>query len=238
MATANYSGRASSRDTLGTIAERLTRSTFAFSSRIPPEVWAEEIYRLPTGGRFRWAYAPYTRAMFQSLFNPTTIETVMMLYSRGIKSTVVLLAIGYVIDQAPRRILSLWPTNSQAEKWSKDNLCGELLNSTPRLNFLGNQSGQRIASNTILHKAFPGGLIDMFGANAPGDMRRAKGSFLYADEIDAIGSEVTDEGDQLAIFNKRGDEYPDTIRVFASYPGVLGSSRIASKLAWYDSRPR
>lgn len=203
---------------------------FAPWSKIPPEAWAEEVYRLPNGGRFRWDFAPYTKRMFLSQFDRQTIETVFQLYSRGLKSTVVLLAIGYVIDQAPRRILSLWPTNSQAEKWSKDNLCGELLNTTPCLNFLGDQSGRRIGTQTILHKLFPSGLIDIFGANAPGDMRRAKGSFLYAEEIDAIDTTQTDEGDQLAIFSKRGDEYPDTIRVSASYPSIKGLSRIQSKM--------
>ena len=206
---------------------------FAPWSRMPPEVWAEEIYRLPNGGRFRWSFAPYVRAMFMSMFDRNTIETALELYSRGLKSTAVLLAIGYVIDQAPRRILSLWPTNAQGEKWSKDNLGGELLETTPALNFLANK-GRRISSNTLLHKLFPGGLIDIFGANSPGDMRRAKGSFLYADEIDAIDSTITDEGDQLAIFNKRGDEYPDTIRVFASYPSVRGKSRIDAKFQESD----
>jgi phage terminase large subunit GpA-like protein len=199
-----------------------------------PEEWAETVYRLPSGAHFRWSYAPYARAMFRSLFDPRTIETCFRLYSRGLKSTVVLLAIGYVIDQAPRRILSLWPTNSQAEKWSKDNLCGELFDCTPALQFLSSTSGTRKTSQTILHKVFPGGLIDIFGANAPGDMRRAKGSFLYGDEIDAIDTTQTDEGDQLAIFNKRGDEYPDTIRVFMSYPSLIGHSRIDAKIADSD----
>jgi phage terminase large subunit GpA-like protein len=219
-----------SRSSAVELRARISARCYAFSSLIPPEDWAQDIYRLPTGGRFRWEFAPYTRAMFKSIFDRNCIETSMQLFSRGLKSTVILLAIGYVIDQAPRRILSLWPTNGQGEKWSKDNLCGELLNCTPALNYLGNATGKRTTSNTLSHKEFPGGLIDIFGANSPGDMRRAKGSFLYADEIDAIGTEQTDEGDQLAIFNKRGDEYPDTIRVFSSYPSVIGLSRINSRL--------
>ncbi len=217
---------------------------FASWSRMSPQEWAEEVYRLPSGGRFRWSYAPYARAMHASLFDRATIETSFMLYSRGLKSTVVLLALGYFIDQSPRRILSLWPTNSQAEKWSKDILTGELFDTTPPLHFLGSQTGRRLGSNTLLHKLFPGGLIDMFGANAPGDMRRAKGSLLYGEEIDAIEETSTDEGDQMAIFAKRGDEYPDTIRVWASYPSLKildaegrpapGHSRIDSKLLQSD----
>lgn len=227
--------------------ESLGRSfvrAFAPWSQITPEEWAQDTYRLPNGGRFSFDYAPYTRAMFRSLFDKTTIETCFQMYSRGLKSTVILLAIGWLIDQAPRRILSLWPTNSNAEKFSTDNLCGELLDSTPCLNFLGSKAKKRTGGNTMLAKKFPGGRIDLFGANAPGDMRRAKGSFLYADEIDAIKTEETDEGDQLAIFNKRGDEYPDTIKVFASYPALklldskgepmTGHSRINSKLLRTD----
>jgi len=222
------------------VAHTLTRC-FSPWQRMPPAVWAEEVYRLPNGGRFKWAYAPYVRQIFESYFDPKIIETNLMMYSRGLKSTTVLLAIGYTIDQSPRRILSLWPTNSQSEKYSKDVLCGELFNTTDCLSYLGERGKKRDGSNTILHKNFPGGLIDLFGANAPGDMRRAKGSFLYADEIDAIDTTETDEGDQLAIFSKRGDEYPDTIRIYASYPSLKGHSRIESKMQetdwnqWYST---
>lgn len=231
--------------------------TTAFSpwSKITPEEWATTVYRLPTGNKFTFEYAPYSKQMFQALFDKQVIETCFQLYSRGLKSTMILLALGYIIDQAPRRILSLWPTNSQAEKWSKDILCGELFNTTPCLNKYGDGSKKRTGGNTLLHKAFPGGLIDIFGANAPGDMRRAKGSCLYADEIDAVKTEETDEGDQLTIFNKRGDEYPDTYRWTASYPALklldpvtqlpqAGHSRINTKLLrsdenrWYSTCPK
>lgn len=204
---------------------------FADWKPIPPEVWAEEVRRMKGGLRFRWAYAPYLRGMFLSIFDPSTTETILELFSRAGKSEVILNAIGYTMDQAPRRILSMWPKLGDAEKWSKDVLAGELIETTSCLtDILGNSSGRRLAYNTILHKVFPGGLITIFGANSPGDMRRAKGSFLYADEIDAIESEATDEGDQLAIFGKRGDEYADCIRVFASYPSVLGASKIHAKI--------
>jgi len=199
-------------------------------SRMTPEEWAEETYRLPNGGRFKWAFAPYTLGMYQSMFDRRVIETSYAIFSRGLKSTVMLLAIGYTVDQAPRRILYMMPTTGQVEKFSKDNLCGELFDTTPCLNPYGSKGNRRITSNTILHKQFPGGLITMFGANAPGELRRAKGSFLIIDEKDAIQKEEGDEGDQVQIFWKRGSEYPDTIRVSASYPSLLGHSRIINDL--------
>jgi phage terminase large subunit GpA-like protein len=214
---------------------------FAPWSKMPPEAWATEVYRLPKGGRFSWDYAPYSREMFRSIWDRRNISTSFRLFSRGLKSTVVLLSIGYIMEQAPRDILSLWPSNDNAELWSKDNLCGELLDCVPSLHYLGTKAKKRITANTLLHKKFFGGKIQIFGANAPGDMRRAKGSFLYGDEIDAIKKTETDEGDQLMIFEKRGDEFFDTIRVFASYPSVKGHSRIDARIEesdfceWYST---
>lgn len=227
------------------------RVAFRPWSRMTPVEWAEEIYRLPNGSKFSFDYAPYVRKMHASIFDKAISEVVFQLYSRGLKSTAVLLALGYIMDQAPRRILNLWPTNGHAELYRKDNLNKELLDCTPCLQYLGSGAKKRTGENTLRHFGFPGGLFSLFGANAPGDMRRAKGSFLYGEEIDAIATEETDEGDQLAIFSKRGDEYPDTIKVFASYPALklldsngqprTGHSRINTKLLrsdhnqWYST---
>ena len=117
---------------------------FAPWSRMTPEEWAEEVYRLPNGGRFKWDFAPYTRAMYQSMFDRRVIETSYAIFSRGLKSTVILLAIGYTIDQRPRRILYMMPTTGQVEKFSKDNLCGELLDTTPSLNPYGSKGNRLI----------------------------------------------------------------------------------------------
>lgn len=215
---------------------RLLNLHFAQWNPIAPEIWCEDIRRMKGGLRFKWAFAPYLKEMFLAMFEPNVMEVVYELFSRAGKSEIILDAIGYFIDQEPRRMLSLWPTEKHAEKFSKDNLTLELFDPTPCLQYLGSKGSKRTSGNTLLHKIFPAGLLDLFGANAPGDMRRAKGNFLYADEIDAIGKEQTDEGDQLAIFNKRGDEYPDTIRVFASYPSIRGASRIHAKIEASDFR--
>lgn len=98
------------------------------------------------------------------------------------------------------------------------------------------RGGRRNSSNTILHKLFPGGLINIFGGNAPGEMRRAKGNLLFADEVDALQEQTGDEGDQLEIFWMRGSEYSDAIKIAASYPSITGQSRIAKLLDASDCR--
>ena len=143
--------------------------------------------------------------------------------------------IGHAIDEDPRRILVLYPTTGQAEKWSKETLDQELFEATPGLHHMV-RGGRRDASNTILHKIFPGGMLNAFGGNAPGEMRRAKGNLLFADEIDALQAVKSDEGDQLDIFWMRGSEYPDAIKIAASYPSVTNQSRIAKLMEGSDFR--
>jgi phage terminase large subunit GpA-like protein len=197
--------------------------------------WAEKIRRMDGGKKYRFDFAPYQKEMMQTPFEPNIQMTVFQLASRLGKTETVMNIIGHAIDESPRRILTLYPTTSQAEKWSKETLEKELFESTPKLNWLV-RGGRRDSSNTILHKLFPGGLINIFGGNAPGEMRRAKGNLLFADEVDALMSQSGDEGDQLQIFWMRGSEYSDTIRIAASYPSVEGQSRIAQLMETSDYR--
>lgn len=218
-----------SRASLKALIQERARRGFAKWNRMPPEVWAEEVYRLPNGQRFRWDYAPFAKGMFMAIWDKRARETVYQCFSRGFKTTCTLLAAGYSIDQEPRKILWMWQTVGHAEKFSKEGLGAELFDTTPCLNYLS-PGNRRISSNTITFKRFPGGSMNLFGANAPGELRRAKGDLLIADEIDAYEATLTDEGEILKIFDMRGAEYPGTIRIKASYPGLLGQSRIQTLL--------
>jgi phage terminase large subunit GpA-like protein len=186
---------------------------------------------------WRFDFFPPQRDMFTEIFNPRNREVVFKMASRLTKTMTVLGAIGYCIAEAPRKILVMWPKIGDSEEWSKKHLMGELVDPTECLQgVLQDGRGRRLANNTILSKIFPGGYISMFGANVPGDFRRAKGNFLYADEIDAIAIAESDEGDQLRQFAVRGSEYPDTIQVYCSYPSFKGQSNIDSKYDLSDKR--
>ena len=216
------------------IAENIGK-IFSTEDQLTAIQWAEQIRRMDGGKKYRFDFAPYQREMMETPFDPNVQMTVFQLASRLGKTEVCMNIIGHSIAECPRRILTLYPTSSQAEKWSKETLEKELFESTPQLQWLV-RGGRRNSSNTILHKLFPGGLINIFGGNAPGEMRRAKGNLLFADEVDALQASTGDEGDQLEIFWMRGSEYPDTIRIAASYPSVEGRSRIAHLMENSDYR--
>ena len=199
--------------------------------------WAEKVRRMEGGRRFRFDFAPYQREMIQAPYDPNTQMTVYMLASRLGKTEVMMNVLGHAICESPRRILVMYPTISQAEKWSKETLMSELVAPTPEIDCLiGDGAGRRKSGNTILHKLFPGGLMNVFGSNAPGEMRRAKGNLQLADEIDSIVGSESDEGDPLEIFWVRGSEYDDAIKIAASYPSVRGRSKIESLMLQSDWR--
>ena len=197
--------------------------------------WAEQVRRMDDGRRYRFSYAPYQREMMATPYRQDVQLTVFMLGSRLGKTEVSMNIVGHAIDEEPRRILALYPTISQAEKWSKETFEKELCENTEPLKYLV-RGGRRNSSNTILHKIFPGGLINIFGGNAPGEMRRAKGNLLFADEVDALQEQSGDEGDQLEIFWYRASEYPDAIKIAASYPSETGKSRIVRLMEGSDYR--
>jgi phage terminase large subunit GpA-like protein len=220
---------------------KLLIANFARWHRMSPEEFAEKKLRMPgdhgSTKRFTFDFFPPQREMFTEIFNPRNREVVFKMASRLTKTMTVLGAIGYCIAEAPRKILVMWPKIGDSEEWSKKHLMGELVDPTECLQgVLQDGRGRRLANNTILSKIFPGGYISMFGANVPGDFRRAKGNFLYADEIDAIAIAESDEGDQLRQFAVRGSEYPDTIQVYCSYPSLKGQSNIDSKYDLSDKR--
>lgn len=216
------------------------RALAPLSTRSPRE-FAETIMRMPDAHGatrpFSFGFGPYQLEPFLEIFNPRNIEVDMMMASRLGKSRIVLTALGFVIVEQPCRIGVMWPVEGDAKLWSKDDFMGELVEPTPEIAALIDDArGQRKSKNTLLHKSFPGGLLQAMGGNAPGRMRRMKARLLYADEIDAIIEILTDEGDQLKIFAKRGAEFPDCIQIYCSYPSVKGRSRIEAKLLASDLR--
>lgn len=205
-----------------------------------PVEWAETIRKRPgkdgTPKRFTFDYAPYQRGMYEAIFDRRNLEIIFKIFSRGGKSEVILTALGYFIHEQPRRNIVMWPKVDDAEKWSKDDFQEQLVAPTPELlEILGDGKGKRKADQTILFKLFPGGNLMACGANSPGTLRRANGNFLYADEIDSI-EEGGKEGDPLAQFKTRGTQHADVIEAYASYPSIVGRSRITAKYDGSDAR--
>jgi phage terminase large subunit GpA-like protein len=176
--------------------------------------------------KYSTSYAPHQIKPQESCTDPTVQVTVLDMASQvGGKTEILLNVIGYHMHWQPTNIVVMYPTIDSAEKFSKKKL-SPCINATPSLSGIVSPSRTRDSGNTILVKDFLGGSVFLVGANSPPSLRGASGEVLIADEIDAYDAEAGTEGDPLELLWKRGESYPDCVKVVGSTPTIEGMSRI------------
>lgn len=207
----------------------------------PPDLtvseWADE-YRMLSAeasaepGRWSTDRAPYQRDIMDAIHDPVVHTIVVMSSAQVGKSEVLLNILGYCIDLDPGPILMIQPTLAMAEAFSKDRI-DTMLRDTPVLRDRVTDAA-RDASNTILHKTFPGGHITLAGANSPASLASRPIRTLLADEIDRWVA--GDEGDPLKLAEKRTTTFWNKKHIQVSTPTIKGTSRIEAKFNESDQR--
>ena len=204
--------------------------------RPPPRLrlseWSDEYARLSaessaTAGR--WHTLPYQREILDSFTDPT-VEMVVVMKSARVGFTKCLNnLIGYHIHQDPCPIMLVQPTVEDAEGYSKDEIA-PMVRDTPVLRSLVSDPKAKDGSNTILAKQFPGGTLQMVGANSARGFRRVSRRVVLFDEPDGYPPS-TPEGDQIKLGMKRSEYYWNRKIVLGSTPTTKGLSRIES---WFE----
>lgn len=211
---------------------------------LDPVAWAQKHRRVQveTGTvALDFKYAPYWKEPFEEIFNPKNSELTLQWFSRGGKTLILSTACLYYMTEEPRRIGIMLPTSGQAETFMKSTVqAGGIDQCEPAFKVLGDGSGRRDKSNTILHKIYPGGELRACGSNAPTDIRTIIAGFLWGEEIDSIQEKSetvqSEEGSAIDRFKKRGSEFEDSICCWTSFPGLAGRSRIHARLEAGDYR--
>lgn len=193
--------------------------------RLSPEASAEP-------GQWHTERAPYQRGIMDAINDPA-VETVVVMSSAQIGKTEILLnVLGYKIDHDPGPVLLIQPTLEMAEAFSKDRL-DPMLRDSPTLRAKV-RDAKRDASNTIRHKAFPGGHVTLAGSNSTAGLASRPIRDVLADEIDRW--DVTAEGDPLALVKKRTTTFWNRKHLVVSTPTIKGASRIEVKFQESDQR--
>ena len=164
-------------------------------------------------------------------------ETVVMMTSSQIGKTEILNnTLGYYIHQDPSPIMVVQPTIQDAESWSKTRLA-PMIRDTPELRARVADVRSRDSGNTILDKIFPGGILRIRGANAPGGLARQPIRVVLCDEVDRWEDSAGTEGDPVDLALKRTTTFRGRRKhVLISTPGIQGVSRIEK--AWNQSDQR
>jgi phage terminase large subunit GpA-like protein len=196
--------------------------------------WADKNRRLSSKasaepGQWQTSRTPYLRELMDAMTpsHPCTDGDFMKGTQIG-GSEAIYNAIGYIADQVPCPVMLVMPTTDTGKRISRQRL-QPMIDETPVLQTKFSEAKSRNASNTVLMKDFPGGLLVVAGANSGPGLRAMPMRVVLQDEIDAYPAIVDDEGDPCVLADKRTDQFARAKRFKCSSPKIKGSSRIARR---------
>lgn len=216
--------------------------------RPPPKLslsaWADRFFVLSSETAAepgRWRTLPYQREVMDSITDPTVPMVVVMKSARVGFTLMASAAIGYFMVQDPSSMLVVQPTVDDAKGFSKETIA-PMLRDVPVLSRLvfrdveEKGKGPKDASATLQHKAFPGGILSLIGANSGAGFRRVSRRVVMFDEVDAYPPSAGSEGDQINLGMKRAEAFHNRKIIAGSTPLVSGASRIEDLFLAGDQR--
>ena len=193
-------------------------SALRASPRLPFEEWAQTHIRNGDGTPFY--FRPYQVAPAADLFNPKIASVALRAYSGAGKTYLFSVAYAFAIEQLKLKIGKMFPAENLSADWFFKKLM-PILKETPVIASLP------MVKDNVLFKAWENGAeITGVGANSAGRIRTLEVDVADADEIDAITSEIRDEGDKLQMFLRRTRGRKRQHHWLASYPSIVGGSKI------------
>lgn len=208
--------------------------------RPPPRLtlsdWAEAKYYLSAESAAepgRWTTLPYQRAWMDAITD-SSIEQVAIIKSARVGFTKVLNSmIGYHVDHDPCAILLIQPTEDDAKGYSKEEI-EPMLRDCPAVGEKFITSRNKVDS--LLHKRFRGGLLQLAGARSPGNFRRVSRRVVLGDEVDGYPPSAGKEGDPIELAKRRAEHFWNRKFVWGSTPTFAGASRIEQLFLAGDQR--
>jgi phage terminase large subunit GpA-like protein len=220
-----------------TALHRVTRERFRRHCRPLPRLsmsqWAEQHRVLSAEasarhGPWRNDVAPYMTTVMDAISDRTTQEVTVIAPSQSAKSEAcVLNPIGFFIHQEPSPILVVQPTTETGESFSKDRIA-PMLRDCGALAKLVRPAKSRDSQNTITSKHYPGGQLDIVGANAPSGLAMRPKRVVLLDERDRHPRSAGKEGDVKAIARARTRSYQHRRKIVE----VSSPTDEASSLIW------
>jgi terminase, large subunit len=182
----------------------------------------------------RWKTLAYQKGVMDAFTDPT-VEMVVWMKSARVGATKIFNhLVGYHMHQDPCPIMVVQPTVEDAEGYSKDEIA-PMVRDTPALRALVSEPKAKDGTNTILLKQFPGGTLQMVGANSARGFRRVSRRVVLFDEVDGYPAS-TPEGDQIKLGIKRSEYYWNRKIGIASTPTTKEFSRVERWFNMSDQR--
>lgn len=223
-----------SRARLRAVLAGIVREGCAPRRRMTLTEWSDAERYLPSSsssepGQFRSSRLPYLRAIMDALTNPRVRKVVVAKGAQVGATTVGENWIGYTMAHDPAAVLSIWPTEKMLRKWSLTRL-DPMIEQTQALRRLFERTGLRDSGDSIAHKDFPGGSLNLLTAKSTADLRSSSAPRLHLEEVDEFDVEIGDQGDPIEIARARARTFWDSKEYVVCTPTIAGRSRIWREL--------
>ena len=207
----------------------------ALAGMTPPDdltvtQWAEAKRRLSAEsaaepGPWRTERTPYLREPMDAFTDPKVRHIVMVASSQVGKSEFLNNCIGYIIDEDPGSILFIHPTTIDAQEYSKLRIA-PMLRDSPALRQKIAAPKSRDSHNTILQKAYPGGILTMCGSTEAHALASKPIRYVFGDERDRWATSAGNEGDPWDLAMARQTTFYNAKAVEVSTTTIKNASAI------------
>ena len=207
----------------------------ALAGMTPPDdltvtQWAEAKRRLSAEsaaepGPWRTERTPYLREPMDAFTDPKVRHIVMVAASQVGKSEFLNNCIGYIIDEDPGSILFIHPTTIDAQEYSKLRIA-PMLRDSPALRQKIAAPKSRDSHNTILQKAYPGGILTMCGSTEAHALASKPIRYVFGDERDRWATSAGNEGDPWDLALARQTTFYNAKAVEVSTTTIKNASAI------------
>lgn len=208
--------------------------------------WAERKRILPQGltsmpGPFRWETTPYLREIADCLSATSPVQKVAVMKGAQLGFSVGVLEnwIGYTIDVEPGPMLYVSGDKGMAEAAVEvriDRMI-ESAGLSGRIFAPVEKKHGKATGDTKGRKDFPGGFLMAIGPNVGAKLRQFSVQKIAFDEVDAYPQETGEEGDPLALAERRTDAFEAVRKIlYISTPLVDQTSKIKPLFEAGDQR--
>lgn len=223
------------------IDERLLRISLE-ADRPPPRMdldeWADR-YRFmseTTGEKWYTKRVEVARGPMKAVTEPGVHTITAMVATQMLKTELLMNVIGYFSHLDPCPILVVQPKTEVAKKFSNVRV-KQMVKSSPVLRERYIESRQRDATDTTLHKEFPGGHLTIVSAKTPSDLAMLPIRIVLLDEIDKYDESAGKEGDPINLAEERMSKYAsNSLAIRTCSPTIKNLSRIEASYETSDMR--
>ncbi|TGQ69527.1 terminase [Mesorhizobium sp. M00.F.Ca.ET.186.01.1.1] len=231
------------RSALAVIAGTLA-ALIAPPDRMSPSAWAQANLIVPDGPK---ANEPWDASLTPYIIEPLDMlamdsghnEIDIRKSAQTGFTTLILAAVGHIIDTDPCRVMIVQPTSGALSDFNRDKLA-LAIEKTPALKRkVKPQTSRAGDASTTTSKVYPGGSLTLAIASSPADLRSKTIKVALLDEVDEYPDDLDGQGDPLGMIEGRQESFlmsGEWKRAKISTPTVKGASKIDAGFHAGDQR--